>query len=136
MRKLFFIASVLFCACSLAAGNGNAKVDWQVAGKIDLQGDFIDFAVTPDGQKTFFLTAAGDVLIYSDGKLEDKLQTGGKFDGVECSPNGERIYLSNRDTGSLQTIDLEYIKIINISGSPSRGPSEAPVKIVVFTDYQ
>jgi hypothetical protein len=136
MKNVFWATVLLICAGAMVSGAACAAIDWQSASQIEAPKNFISFAVSMDGQRTFFLTAGGEVLIYSQGKLDDKIHPGGEFDGIGCSPDGAKIFLSNRSAGTLQTIDLEYIKNINISDAPSRGPSSAPVKVVMFNDFQ
>jgi hypothetical protein len=112
-------------------------VEWQSIQTIEIGKKLVDVAVTPDGRLTFALTADGDVLIYSAaGKLQDKVQVGAGFDGIACSATGDKIYLSNRAAGKLQIVEVEFVREINTAGSPFLGPPEAPVTLVVFSDFQ
>jgi hypothetical protein len=112
-------------------------VEWQRIQTIEIGKKLVDVAVTPDGRWTFALTADGDVLIYSAvGKLQDTLQVGVGFDGIACSATGDKIYLSNRAAGKLQIVEVEFVREINTAGSPFLGPPEAPVTLVVFSDFQ
>jgi len=135
--KRAMIAPVLLVCIGLLPVGAHATVEWQSIQTIEIGKKLVDVAVTPDGRWTFALTADGDVLIYSAaGKLEDRLQVGGGFDGIACSATGDKIYLSNRVAGKLQIIEVEFVREINTAGSPFLGPPEAPVTVVVFSDFQ
>jgi hypothetical protein len=131
------IALVLLVCLGLLSVGAHATVEWQSIQTAEIGKKLADVAVTPDGWWTFTVTANGEVLIYSAaGKLEDTLQAGGGFDGIACSATGDRIYLSNRAAGKLQIVEIEFIREINTAGSPFLGPPEAPVTVVVFSDFQ
>jgi len=131
------IAPVLLLCLGLLPAGARATVEWQSIQTIEIGKKLVDVAVTPDGRLTFALTADGDVLIYSAaGKLQDKVQVGAGFDGIACSATGDKIYLSNRAAGKLQIVEVEFVREINTAGSPFLGPPEAPVTLVVFSDFQ
>ena len=136
MKRAMIVPGLLICI-GLLTVSAHATVEWQSIQTIEMRKELVDVAVTPDGRWTFALTGNGDVLIYSAaGKLEDTLHVGGGFDGIACSVSGDRIYLSNRAAGKLQIVEVEFVKEINTAGSPFMGPSEAPVKVVVFSEFQ
>jgi DNA-binding beta-propeller fold protein YncE len=131
------IAPVLLVCIGLLPVGAHATVEWQSIQTIEIGKRLVDVAVTPDGRRTFVLTADGNVLIYSAaGKLEDMLQVGAGFDGISCSADGDRVYLSNRAAGKLQIVEVDFIREINTAGSPFLGPPDAPVTVVVFSDFQ
>lgn len=135
--KRAMIAPVLLVCLGLLPAGAHGTAEWHSSQAIEIGKKLLDVAVTPDGRLAFALTADGEVFIYSAaGKLEDKLQVGVGFDGIACSATGDKIYLSNRAAGKLQIVEVEFIREIDTAGSPFLGPPEAPVTLVVFSDFQ
>lgn len=136
MKRAMIVPGLLICT-GLLPVSAHATVEWQSIQTIEIRKELVAVAVTPDGRWTFALTGNGDVLIYSAaGKLEDTLHVGGAFDGIACSASGDKIYLSNRAAGKVQVVEVEFVKEIDTAGSPFQGPPEAPVKVVVFSEFQ
>jgi len=97
----------------------------------------IDVAVTPDGKSTFVLTENGTVLVYDEqGDLEDTLNVGPHIDSIEIDPSGEKLFAASRQNKTVDIIQLSFIQQINTAGSPYKGPENAPVAMVVFSDYE
>jgi len=97
----------------------------------------VDVAVSQDGNLTFVLTDNGNVLIYDRvGNLTDTVGIGPHIDQIEIGPRGERLFAASRQNKTVEIITLDFIRQINTQGSPSKGPLEAAVVIVVFSDFQ
>ncbi len=97
----------------------------------------VDVVVSQDGDMTFVLTDNGNVLIYDRiGKLTDTVEIGPHIDQIEIGPSGERLFAASRQNKTVEIITLDFIRQINTQGSPSKGPLEAAVVIVVFSDFQ
>ncbi len=137
MKSIFVLSVMAFCAVALFTGPADGKVAWQSLSSMEMTKEFRDITSTMDGQWTFILTAKGDILIYSSaGKLEDTIRTEGSFDSISCSAAGDKLFLSTRSEGTLRVLSLEFLKQIDAQGSPFQGPPEAPIEIIVFTDFQ
>ena len=97
----------------------------------------VDIAVSQDGNLTFVLTDSGSVLIYDQtGNLTDTVEIGPHIDQIEIGPRGERLFVTSRKNKTVEIITLDFIHEINTLGSPTKGPPEAPMVIVVFSDFQ
>jgi DNA-binding beta-propeller fold protein YncE len=97
----------------------------------------VDVAVSQDGNLTFVLTDNGKVLIYDrTGNLTDTVEIGPHIDQIEIGPRGERLFVASRKNKTVEIITLDFIHDINTLGAPSKGPPEAPMVIVVFSDFQ
>jgi len=120
-----------------AASGSFAGVEWQVQQTFKMDQPPLDVAVSPDGRHVFVLTRGGTIFVYAqDGKLEDRIQVGNHADQIKIGPRGERLFITNRKDKTVQVIKLDFIIDIKISGSPYKGPRDAPVLIAVFSEFQ
>jgi len=134
MRRILFWLWLLFAAVAQASAT---TVEWQVQQTLTLDAAPLDMAVSPDGRYIYVLAADGAIFIYAaDGTLLDTIALGQPVDRFQIDPSGERLLVTNRNNKTLQVIALEFIRRINTSGSPFKGPADAPVVIAVFSDFQ
>ena len=122
---------------SITMSYAGASVEWNVQKKLQLESAPIDVDVSPDGKKLFVLTDQGNILIYlSAGQLIDKIDVGNQFDHIKVAPKGDQLILNSRKNKSVQIIALDFIKDINVSGSPFKGSENAAVVVAVFDDFE
>jgi protein-disulfide isomerase len=124
---------LFFCLC----GTTQATVEKTPEATLSLAEAPLDLAVSADGRWIFVLAQGGKVHIYSStGELQATMRVDAGTDHIAVSPAGDRLYLSNGEGKTVQVSSLSYIHDIDIAGSPVRGPSDAPVTIVTFSDFQ
>lgn len=115
----------------------NALVEWDIQRTLKLEEAPIDVAVSHNGRWIHILTDQRDILIYSaDGKLNDIIPVGKSVDGIKVGPRENIFFLTSRKDKMVQVLVLEFIQNIDVSGSPFKGPADAPVVIAVFSDFQ
>jgi protein-disulfide isomerase len=128
---------ILFICVTVSASAGLADVDSRILAKLNLQAAPLDMSISRDGRWLYLLTAPGDLLVYSsEGRYNGKIEVGRGFDQVEAGANVDQIYLMNRKEKSIQVVEVTYTYDINTSQSPFKGPVDAPVVIVEYTDFQ
>jgi hypothetical protein len=116
---------------------GIASVEWDIHKTLKLDTQPLDVAVSQNGNSIFVLTKSGKILIYSpDGNLKDKIDVGTHVDQIESGPGEEWLFLSSRKNKTVEILHIDFIQHIDISGSPFKGVENAPVAIVVFSDFQ
>jgi DNA-binding beta-propeller fold protein YncE len=114
-----------------------AAVEINLQKTLTTDGVPVDVVVSQDGNLTFVLTDNGNVLIYDQiGNLTDTVEIGTHIDQIEIGPRGERLFAASRQNKTVEIITLDFIHEINTLGSPSKGSHEAPVVMVVFSDFQ
>jgi DNA-binding beta-propeller fold protein YncE len=97
----------------------------------------MDVTLSPDGKSAFVLTDDGNVLVYDHlGNLKDTIKVGSHIDQIEIDPSGERLFASSRRNKTVEIILLTFIHNINTENSAFKGPQDAPVTIVVFSEFQ
>jgi protein-disulfide isomerase len=112
-------------------------MDWNVIKTLKIKDDPIDLAFSTSRNQIYVLTAAGEILVYAaDGSLVESIAVGNGFDQMRHIQGSDILFLSSRKDKTVKIIELEYVQEIDLSGSPSKGPEDAPVKIAVFTDFQ
>ena len=113
------------------------NVEWNVYKTMQLDETPIDVALTADGRRIFVLTNQGQVLIYSStNKMEAKIDVGKHVDQIKLGPGGETLILRSGKNKTVELVTLDFIQKINITGSPFKGPEDAPVVIAIFDDFQ
>lgn len=116
---------------------GYAKVEWDIFKTLNVDETPLDVTVSPDGRYVFVLIEGGNILVYlANGTLTDKIDIGRQIDQVTIGPKGEHLFVTSRKNKSVEIVRLDFIKSINISGSPFKGPQDAPIVLAVFGDFE
>jgi len=114
-----------------------AAVEWDVRRTLKVEKTPVDVAMSNTGKWIFVLTDEGEILIYStDGTLKDRIYVGKSVDGLKAGPREDILILSSRKDATVQLITVDFIHELDLTGSPFKGPADAPVVIAVFTDFQ
>jgi len=133
-QTIFLLALLSIPVCSTQSP---AAVEWNIYRTLKLDSPPVDVAVSNNGKWIFILTDKGSIVVYSsDGDLEGEVKIGKYVDQIEAGPRENLLLLKSRKNSTVQVLALDFVKRINISGSPFLGPEDAPVTIVVFSDFQ
>ena len=128
---LLLIGSIFF----ILHGYGHAEVEWDVQSTFKIEDSILDVAVTLDGRWIYVLTDRNEIRIYTrDGTLKDKISVDNSIDAIKTGPKADVLFLRSNKT--VQVITLDFIRTINVLGSPFKGAAEAPIVIAVFSDFQ
>jgi len=116
---------------------GSATVEWEILRTLKLDAPPLDVAISPDGKSVFILTQNGDVQIYDlDGRLKDKIEINKPVDQIRLGPDGDYLFVTDRQNQTVKVIKLDFIKQIATNASPFKGPEDAPVVIADFSDFE
>jgi len=129
---LLFVPMLLFQA-------GPASAEVEITGKktLILEGTPVDAAAVPSAKRLFVLNDRGEILVYSEeGEMQGKLSVGKSVRGIRMGPARNSLVLLKDKENAVELINLEFILEINTTGSPYKGPIDAPVPIIVFSDFQ
>lgn len=133
MMKILSIILML----ALSATTGTATVEWEIRNTLDIEAEILDVAVSLDGEMIYVLTDQGHILIYGqDGGLRDRIEIGTHAERIAVGPEGEKLFVSSRQRKTVEVVSVDFIHKINTTGSPSKGPADAPVVMAVFSDFQ
>jgi ABC-type uncharacterized transport system permease subunit len=135
--KLSLLITIAIVLGAFTNGLASDNVEWNVYKTMKLDATPIDVVLTADGRRIFVLTDQGEVLIYSStNKMEAKIDVGKHVDQIKLGPRGETLILRSGKNKTVELVTLDFIQKINITGSPFKGPQDAPVVIAVFDDFQ
>ncbi len=137
MKSRFLLLLMIWLTVSSFPPGTWAQVEWQIQKTLKLDTPPVDMAVSASGKWIFVLTEGGDILAYSaDGTLKDTIKTGIGADRIRIGQNENLLYLQSTDNKTVQIVNLDFIQDFHIGESPVKGPTNARVALVVFTDFQ
>lgn len=133
---------ILFlCALAIPA-SALAKVEFKQLPPLDLQQPIKAMTSSFDGETLFVLGSDSNLYIYNGRGEElgrtkvdtslDMIQTS----GFKKANIPEFIFLSSSTSGTVQRITYNKIVQFDVAGSPFIGSPNAPVAIVIFSDFQ
>ena len=131
IHMLVILMVMLFSAPSFAT------VEWDIRNTLKLETSPLDVATSRNGQFIYVLADQKNLHIYSsDGSLKEKIKLENSIDQIEAGPTEDLLLLSSKKDQTVQFLTLEFVKNINTSGAPFKGLPEAPVAVVVFSEFQ
>lgn len=130
------------CVCSILASiffvsHSKAEVKWQINKTMQLQKSPIDFTISRSGKYTFVLTDTGEILIHDAvGALRGTINAGTHINKILAGPNDNSLLICSKKEKNTQVLSFVIEEEIDISGSPFLGSEDAPVELVIFSDFQ
>jgi len=114
-----------------------AGVEITTEKNFDISAPPIDTVVSRDGKYLYLLTREGKILVYTtQGQLAGTLNAPPGTERIIASPKSDLLYLIRGKTKKVDVARIEFIHDIDITGSPVKGAADAPVVMVVFSDFQ
>jgi predicted DsbA family dithiol-disulfide isomerase len=137
-KRCNLLLSVLLSllACSIPAVS-LAEVETNVLSTLNLDKNPVDVATTADGKWAYILTP-GEIQVYDMNlkALSGRIPVDKEVGRISVSARGDQLFLMNEKTKTLSFVSVYFIHKIDVTGSPFKGPANAPVVIAVFSDYQ
>lgn len=132
------MVTLVVIVCVLFAGRpSHADIEWTVKKQIKFEASPIDMVTLPDGKRVIVLTS-GEILVYSipEDKVISRLKVDKAFDKVTYSAANETLILSSSTGNTMKFVQMVEVHKFSLEGIPFRGPKNAAVTVVVFSDYQ
>ena len=109
----------------------NLQQNWPTAGKT------LDMVHSLDGKFVYILSDEPSVQVFNNqGQLLGTIPVEEGASAIDIAPLGEMLYVINNKTQTFSAVAVSFITDIDISGSPFKGPVDAPVTIALFTDFE
>lgn len=141
LKKIIFCSFLLLPlsthAQELKKHNTSGDLNWSVQATWTIPVKPLDIAQSLDNKKVFILGADSKVYIFTpDGKKMGELPVDANTTAIDIAPRGEMLYLINGKSNSYTAIDISFNQKIDITGAPVQGKADAPVTLVVFSDFE
>jgi hypothetical protein len=132
--KPWLIGLLLICWLPVTA---LAEVDARIVRTLKLAATPLDIAIPSSGDYIYVLTSDAVLKVFKqDGTLRDNLPVDPGVDRIKTGRREDQLFLLDTKNNRVQVLRLDFIHKIPIEGSPTKGPSQAPVTVAVFTDFQ
>ncbi len=142
--KTFFLLAIIISlpGYSLAVipeseGGHHKQVRWQYNPSWEIEAEILDMVHSLDGKHVFFLTGNKQIQIFTaKGELLGVMPVDAGVTHIDISPVGDKLYLFNNNQKSFTTASIVFQQTIDTTGAPMKGDENAPISIVIFTDFQ
>lgn len=124
-------------ALALSDAGQDNRIEWNVLQKWPTVGKTLDMVHSLDGKFVYILNDKQQVQVYnSQGQLQGSIPVEEGVSAIDIAPLGEMLYLINNTNQTFSSIAVSVIVDVDITGSPFKGPADAPVTIALFTDFE
>lgn len=97
----------------------------------------VDVVQSVDGKFVFILTENHKLLIYeANGNLQGSVDVSPGITAIDADARGENILLIDKETNTFQSFSIDFVTNVDISGAPFKGKADAPVTMIVFSDFE
>ena len=111
--------------------NWAEKTTWSIPAKP------VDIAQTLDNKKVFILGDDNKVYILSpDGRQLGVMPVAAGTNLMDISARGEMLFVGNGTNKTFTAYDISFNQQIDTTGAPVRGKVDAPVTLVIFSDFE
>ncbi len=113
------------------------RIEWNVLQHWPTAGKTLDMVHSLDGKFVYLLNDKQTVQVFnSQGQLQGSIPVEEGVTAIDIAPQGELLYLINNKNQTFSSVGVSFIVDVDITGSPFKGPADAPVTITLFTDFE
>lgn len=124
-------------ALAVAPAGQDNKVEWSVQQTWPITGKTLSLAHSLDGKLVYVLNDKQQVQVFnSQGELQGSIPVEKGVSNIDVAPQGETLYVVDNDNKTYSSIAVSLVINVDITGSPFKGPADAPVTIALFTDFE
>jgi hypothetical protein len=113
------------------------RIEWNVLRNWPTAGKTLDMVHSLDGKFVYLLNDQQTVQVFnSQGQLQGSIPVEEGVTAIDIAPQGELLYLINNKNQTFSSVGVSFIVDVDTTGSPFKGPADAPVTITLFTDFE
>ena len=143
LRNIALVASgialltVTSTSASTPASGSDGSLEWRTLTSMDLPAKALHFKRSLDGKYLFVLTEDHRVLVYDQrNTLQGSIPVDPGVTDLDIAPQGQLLYLIDTEKQLTTTLAIDFVVDIDTSNSAYKGNIDAPVTVVVFSDFQ
>ena len=143
LRNIALVASsitlliVTSTNASTPASGSDGSLEWRTLTSMDLPAKALHFKRSLDGKYLFVLTEDHRVLVYDQrNTLQGSIPVDSGVTDLDIAPQGQLLYLIDTEKQVTTTLAIDFVVDIDTSNSAYKGNIDAPVTVVVFSDFQ
>lgn len=142
MLKKFALCTALLLPLSVhaqeaSANNAAGDLNWSVQASWSIPSKPLDIAQSLDNKRVYILGDDAKVYIFApNGRQLGAMPVDPGVKAIDIAARGEMLYLVNEKTKTYSAVDIGFNQNIDISGAPVRGKIDAPVTLVLFSDFE
>ena len=122
---------------STPSSGTDGSLEWKQLNSLQIPAKAIDFVNSLDGKYVFILTQDHRVLVYDQrGNLQGSIPVEEGVSAIDIAPQGQLLYLIDTEKDLTSTLAISFVVKINTEDSAYKGNVDAPVAIVIFSDFQ
>jgi protein-disulfide isomerase len=135
MRR--FGAMALTGTLLLIAATVGAQIEGEVLDTRVFAKPPVDLLLSSGGEYLYVLLPGGQLAVFDRrGERLGSITVDPAFKHLRQGPSEEMLWLSAPTRTDAQLLAVNLVRDIPTSGSPSQGPADAPVTIVIFSDFE
>ncbi len=141
LKNLVYSAlAIAFIAQTVPAQpiNKHGELNWTEKHSWTMEVRPVALAQQLDNKKTYILGEDATIYIYttSEGRLVGTLPVSPDIVDLAIAPRGETLFLLNGKEKTFKALDITFTRHINIDKAPVLGNADAPVTMIVFSDFE
>ena len=122
---------------STPASGSDGSLEWRTLTSMDLPAKALHFKRSLDGKYLYVLTEDHRVLVYDQrNTLQGSIPVDPGVTDLDIAPQGQLLYLIDTEKQVTTTLAIDFVVDIDTSNSAYKGNIDAPVTVVVFSDFQ
>lgn len=131
------LSMVLISVLILCAGTVSAEIEGEVIDTRMFAKPPVDMLLSSGGEYLYVLLPGGQLDVYDrNGKLSGSLKVDAAFTRLRQGPSEDMLWLSAPTRTDAQLLAVNLVREFPTEGSPAQGPADAPVTIVIFSDFE
>lgn len=131
------LATLMIGVLLLCTGVACAEIEGEVLDTRLFTKPPLDMLLSSGGEYLYALLPGGRLDVYNrKGELSGSLKVDAAFTRLRQGPSEDTVWLSASTRTDAQLLAVNLVRELPIAGSPVLGPADAPVTIVIFSDFE